>query len=290
MKKLILFYCLLILLNWSCKQETSPMDQVVPNPAGKYLAEVKSNLIPLNEADTTKIITFEYNSKRFLTKVSFWDIDNDKPIRYSEFVYNSDGLLNHINTHFTGNNNLIVEKFRYENKKLVLVEGYQTEYGKTTLIGKTTYKVDSENNVVEFHPYDLIEAQLIEREAYQKYYFNSKGDLTKYHYNIGQGGFFETMEDFEYDNMISPFANFNFQYYNILGAYFYPGECLSTNNVIRHKDYNYENGTSYNKSVYDTIIYKYEQKFPIEASQYRCSPNSPMELASQYFFKYVDLK
>ncbi|HET6558423.1 MAG TPA: hypothetical protein VFG54_13985 [Prolixibacteraceae bacterium] len=289
MKKGILFCCICIFIAWSCTKEEDSNETLVPKPAGKYLSEIRTTISPFTLGISAKLVEFVYDDNRYLKTVKFYISETQQMQRHFDLFYTSDGLLDHIEATYAASNVMIDERFTYEDKKLVKIEGYKIEDSKTTLIGKTEFKVDEVNNAVEIYPYDLKDGVLVKRAYHQKYSFNTKGNLVKYHYNIGQGGFFETMEDFMYDDRISPFANLDIPYYNIVSSYFALGECFSMNNVVRHNNYLHENGVSYEKPVFDTIIYKYEGKYPVETAEYSSYPGDPLELKSQYFFKYIEL-
>lgn len=289
MKKLSLIYIILIFMAWACTNE-DPEEKVLQKPAGKYLAEIRSIDPSSNAENGLKEVELLYDNNRYLKRINFYVPETQQLRRHFHFFYNPDGLLNHIEVNYVGSNAMIDERFIYENNKLVMIEGYKIEDSKTTLMLKTGFKVDDESNTVEIFPYDLKDGVLVKRTYPQKYTFNSKGNLVKYHYNIGQGGYFETMEDFEYDDQISPFANLGIPYYNFVSVYFSMGECFSMNNVVRHNNYLHENGVSYIKPAFDTIIYKYEGNYPVESAEYSSVPGWPLELKSRYFFKYIDLK
>lgn len=289
MKKITVFYCLLIFVAWSCTQKEDSDEKNLQKPAGKYLSEIGTNESPFVPVKSVKLVEFVYDNNRYLKTIKFFIPETQQMHRHSDFFYSSDGLLNHIEVNYAGSNAMIDERFTYENKNLVMIEGYKIEDSKTTLIGKTEFKVDEMNNTVDIYPYDLKDGVLVKRTYPQRYTFNSKGNLVKYHYNIGQAGLFETMEDYEYDDRVSPFANLDIPYYNLVSFYFSLGECFSMNNVVRHNNYLHENGVSYKKPGFDTIIYKYEGDFPVESAEYSSFPDSPLKLKSQYFFKYVDL-
>lgn len=289
MKKIFLVVSLLIFMGWSCTTKEDTEDKILQKPAGKYLSEIWT-FDPSSDAGSSKEVEFEYDQNRYLKRINFYIPETQQLIRHLHFFYNTNGLLNHIEVNYVGSNAMIDERFTYENKELVMIEGYKIEDSKTTLMLRTDFKVNIAGNMVEIYPYDLKDGVLVKRTYPQKYTFNSKGNLVKYHYNIGQGGFFETMEDFEYDDKINPFANLAVPYYNVVSAYLSLGECFSMNNVVRHNNYLHENGVSYQKPLYDTIIYKYEGNYPVESAEYEYNQNILVKLNSRYLYKYVDLK
>lgn len=276
-------------MGWSCTTKDDTEEKASHKPTGKYLSEIRS-FDPLSSSGGgLKEVEFVYDQNRYLTRINFYIPETQQLIRHLHFFYNTNGLLNHIEVKYVGSNAMIDERFTYENKELVMIEGYKIEDSKTTLMLRTEFSVNITDNTVEIYPYDLKDGVLVKRTYPQKYTFNSKGNLVKYHYNIGQGGFFETMEDFEYDDKISPFANLGIPYYNFVSSYFSLGECFSMNNVVRHNNYLHENGVSYQKPLYDSIIYKYEGNYPVESTEYETGNNLPLTLKSRYFFRYVDL-
>lgn len=288
MKKLSVLYGILVFVAWSCNIEDSE-ETNFQKPTGKYLSEIRTGESSSDAETGIKLVEFRYDNNRSLKTIKYYNSETRNLNRYLDLFYNADGLLTLIKVHYSESNVIIEERFSYKNKKLVKTEGYKIENGKTTLIGRTDFKVDAVNNLVEFYPYDLKDGLLVKRIYPQKYYFNTNGNLTKYHYNIGQGGFFETMEDYKYDNKISPFANLDLSYYNVVSAYLFLGECFSMNNVVRHTNYLHENGVSYEKPEFDTIIYKYDGNYPIESEEYNIIPNYSRQFKSRYFYKYIDL-
>lgn len=289
MKKISFFYCLLIFIAWSCAKEEDTEEQKIQRPAGKYLSEIRINASPFDVADSSKLVEFVYDNYRYLKTIKFYIPETGQMIRHFDLIYSKDGMLSHIETNYGGNFAMIDERFTYEHKKLVKIEGFKIEDSKTEMVEKAEFNVDSVNNIVEMYPFELKDGVFVKSNFYQKYTFDTDGNLVNYHYNIGQGGMFESMEDYEYNNSVNPFNILDIPYFNLIPLYFSSGESFSMNNVIKQNNYLYEDGVSYNKPDFDTIVYKYKGKYPVESAKYHSSPGFPLELKSQLFYKYVDL-
>jgi hypothetical protein len=290
MRKIYLLYGLLIFIAWSCAKPEDPEEKIVKKPAGRYLSEILTSLSSSNSEDGLKLFEFIYDDNHYLKTINTYIPETGQLKIHNDFFYNTDGLPDHIEINYVGSYAMVDQRFTYEDKQPVMMEGYRIEFSKTKLVARTGFKVDELNHTVEIYPYDLQDSILVQRPFYQIYFYNSSGNLIKFHYNIGQGASSETMDDYEYDHMISPFANLDIFYYNIGSAYFSLGEYFSENNVVRHSNYVYANGISSPKPNFDTIIYKYDGAYPIESAEYNSVPNLPLKLKSRYFFKYVDLK
>lgn len=289
MKKISFFYCLLIFIAWSCAKEEDTEEQKIQKPAGKYLSEIRINGSLLGMKDTLKLVEFVYDKNRYLKIIKFFIPETGQMNRHFDLIYNDDTSLNHIEVNYGGNYAMIDERFTYENKKLVMIEGFKVEDSKTQLVERTEFNVDSVNNTVEIYPYDLKDGALVKSAYPQRYTYNSEGNLINYHYNIGQGGKFESMEDYEYNDMKNPFANMKIPFFNIIPVYFSLGESFSMNNVVKQNNYLFENGSSNNIPDSYTINYKYKGEYPVESAKYHNTPGYSPELESQLFYKYVDL-
>lgn len=289
MKRISFFYCLLIFIAWSCAKEENTEEQKIQKPKGKYLSEIKINGSLYGMKDTLKLVEFVYDKDRYLKTIKFFIPETGQMNRHFDLFYNDDTSLNHIEVNYVGNYAMIDERFTYENKKLVMIEGIKVEDSKIKMVEKTEFNVNSVNNTVEIYPYELKDGELVKSVYPQRYTFNSEGNLMNCHYNIGQGGMFESMEDYEYNDMINPFANLKIPFFNIIPVYFSLGESFSMNNVVKQNNYLSENGPSDNNPDSYTINYKFKGDYPVESAKYRNIPGHPLELKSQFFYKYVDL-
>ncbi len=105
--------------------------------------------------------------------------------------------------------------------------------------------------------------------------YNSDGNVCKVKF---KGRTNETIYEYEYDKMISPFINLDLPI-SFYSGFFDIGTCFSFNNIISKKiteyKYSYWGDTTLNVS-YLTNEYKYQNGYPIERN-------------GQYIFKYAYL-
>ena len=73
------------------------------------------------------------------------------------------------------------------------------------------FKTDSIGQIIERYTYYWKEENLIESEDFTKYFYNSEGNIIKTH-SFGLNS--ESIDEYEYDNMYSPFKNLDLPFSN----------------------------------------------------------------------------
>ena len=128
-------YLIFIILFISCKNKE---ENLTPKPKGKYLSEIWAKQKSAITGDSIKYASFEYDSKRYLRKIKFYNSD----IFYYTFSYNTSGKISCIKSYDNKNKLTGIENITYKNDSTMLKEKHHLDSNKMVFQEKSKVVFD----------------------------------------------------------------------------------------------------------------------------------------------------
>lgn len=254
-----------ILVTLSCSDKDFDIEKDYTRYPGKYLSEIRM--------DSEKVAEFEYDANRQVKKIKLY-LGPYLKTTY-EYSYNNNGQVVQENYNYLLHDMAWQDNYTYDGKKLISKKAYKIESGNKIPKSVTTYTTSKNNDIITCNYYAIHGDSLIKGEVSDTYYFDSKGNLYKAHLNIG--GVWENIQEYTYDNKVSPFYNLFIPFLKLDLALLDTNECWSANNFIECKKTWLGEAKKFSENITYSVNYKYEGSYTVNKEDY-------------YTFHYIDLK
>lgn len=206
-------FVIIVIFN-SCQKENDPISQqdLRPvKPSGKYLTEVWHYNESRSELDTFKYLSYEYDSKRYLISVKYYDPGNDASYFERVFKYNDDGNITSIAIRNMENVITQLETIDYNEEYTLYKEIRTLVSGELAFKSKTKIELDSLFRPIKKMTVNSEDMNFDSVQVIEEYKYDNSGNLKNYILDLGFDES-ESYYSYSYDTKTSAFYNTGFDY------------------------------------------------------------------------------